>query len=83
MCDLGLHFVAKSNYFSNTQTSHTRPIIDGVRSSVAYSTIEVCCAKVGLQCYLALQYQLESGIVQPNPDFTRRTRMMAVAFLRL
>jgi len=38
MCDLGLHFVAKSNYFSNTQTSHTRPIVDGVRSSVAYST---------------------------------------------
>ena len=28
-------------YFSNTQTSHTRPIVDGVRSSVAYSKWEM------------------------------------------
>ena len=37
VCYSGLHFVAKSNYFSNTQTSQMRPKIDGVRSSVIYS----------------------------------------------
>ena len=47
MRDLGLHFVAKSNYFSNTQTSHTRPIIDGVRSSVAYSSIHLFAVVFG------------------------------------
>ena len=41
ICDLGLHFVTKSNYFSNTQTSRTRPIINGIRSSVAYSSTNV------------------------------------------
>ena len=34
-----IHFVAKSNYFRCTQTSLTRPIIDGIRSSVTYSSI--------------------------------------------
>ena len=37
VCDSGLHFVAKSNYFRYTQTSQMRPKIDGVRSSVTYS----------------------------------------------
>ena len=37
VCGSGIHFVAKNNYFSNTQTSQMRPKIDGVRSSVAYS----------------------------------------------
>ena len=30
--------MAKSNYFSSTHTLQTRPTIDGVQSSVAYST---------------------------------------------
>ena len=42
VCDSGLHFVAKSNYFSYTQTSQIRQKIDGVRSSITYSI--TCCA---------------------------------------
>ena len=38
VCDSGLHFVAKSNYFSYTQTSQMRSKVDGVRSSISYST---------------------------------------------
>ena len=38
VCNSGLHFVAESNYFSNTQISQMRPKIDGVRSSVTYSS---------------------------------------------
>ena len=39
VCDLGLHFGAKSSCPSNTQILETRPIIDGGRYSISDSSL--------------------------------------------
>ena len=74
--------MVKSNYFSNTHALQTRPKIDGVRSSVAYSTQSWLglALRLGAQIVIYKRREFPSAEFLPIKKFQKRLLWLAAIY---